>query len=88
MSLPSRGAWIEIFLDAVQRDVEHLSLPSRGAWIEMYQMMDHSRQASQSLPSRGAWIEINYGGAPKPDRRRRSPHGERGLKFSRVFEGG
>ena len=34
MSLPSRGAWIEILDDAVDA-VYMMSLPSRGAWIEI-----------------------------------------------------
>ena len=34
MSLPSRGAWIEIPIDGFQNTV-YRSLPSRGAWIEI-----------------------------------------------------
>ena len=34
MSLPSRGAWIEIRQGAQRYDINQ-SLPSRGAWIEM-----------------------------------------------------
>ena len=33
-SLPSRGAWIEMFYDPCLPSHEE-SLPSRGAWIEM-----------------------------------------------------
>ena len=33
-SLPSRGAWIEIFAPP-NRPENQSSLPSRGAWIEM-----------------------------------------------------
>ena len=33
-SLPSRGAWIEIFVGQVIF-VQEWSLPSRGAWIEI-----------------------------------------------------
>ena len=33
-SLPSRGAWIEIFSAKVKISA-HRSLPSRGAWIEI-----------------------------------------------------
>ena len=34
-SLPVRGAWIEIDLDANTAATEIASLPVRGAWIEM-----------------------------------------------------
>ena len=34
-----------------------------------------------SLPSRGAWIEIQTVDVDKKLRNRRSPRGERGLKF-------
>ena len=57
LSLPSRGAWIEIWWPATPADGGLGSLPSRGAWIEISQ---HSQTSpgSMSLPSRGAWIEI------------------------------
>ena len=57
LSLPSRGAWIEIL--PVRKSVchSHQSLPSRGAWIEMV-MGRPARGPMVSLPSRGAWIEI------------------------------
>ena len=35
-----------------------------------------------SLPPRGAWIEIVAFGGVEAEKPRRSPHGERGLKFS------
>ena len=34
-SLPSRGAWIEIFLKKIAARHYTPSLPSRGAWIEI-----------------------------------------------------
>ena len=34
MSLPVRGAWIEM-LDAAENEEEAASLPVRGAWIEI-----------------------------------------------------
>ena len=40
----------------------------------------------KSLPSRGAWIEISIFMFPLWLMSRRSPHGERGLKF-RVGQG-
>ena len=38
-------------------------------------------QVSKSLPSRGAWIEIRHWDKSSVCRYRRSPHGERGLKY-------
>ena len=56
MSLPVRGAWIEIHVRKI-RQKGMPSLPVRGAWIEIVSISD--RFASrESLPVRGAWIEI------------------------------
>ena len=58
LSLPSRGAWIEISR-AMCKITLHKSLPSRGAWIEMFLVLLLAWLLSyMSLPSRGAWIEI------------------------------
>ena len=57
MSLPVRGAWIEITLILLVVIFE-LSLPVRGAWIEI-QIVDSSIKIFESLPVRGAWIEIS-----------------------------
>ena len=35
-----------------------------------------------SLPTRGAWIEIELSTGAESERTGRSPHGERGLKYS------
>ena len=57
LSLPSRGAWIEMLLRVA--DVSGIeSLPSRGAWIEMIYPYYYKDSTLVSLPSRGAWIEI------------------------------
>ena len=80
-SLPSRGAWIEMGpLLCLVRDGKQASLPSRGAWIEIYNNGE-KYCIVVSLPSRGAWIEIARDPGPVRRRGRRSPHGERGLKF-------
>ena len=55
------------------------SLPARGAWIEIFMLM-YMRKPAKSLPARGAWIEIICSCRHYPVCRRRSPHGERGLK--------
>ena len=79
-SLPTRGAWIEITGTATRPSTKSASLPTRGAWIEIA-LWGRLKMRSRSLPTRGAWIEI---GAVREDVRyyiRRSPHGERGLKY-------
>ena len=79
MSLPMRGAWIEIHFGVVSPD-SRLSLPMRGAWIEI--MLCAWRSWSfLSLPMRGAWIEITPGPFCGHGSARRSPCGERGLKY-------
>ena len=74
-----RGAWIEIVVRQCVR-LALLSLPVRGAWIEI---ASSPRQAgsSVSLPVRGAWIEIPGAAARIKAGDRRSPCGERGLKW-------
>ena len=57
------------------------SLPSRGAWIEIIIHYGHIRTLLMSLPSRGAWIEIQIHLDRRRKHARRSPRGERGLKF-------
>ena len=57
VSLPVRGAWIEISERYVEHGRLHPSLPVRGAWIEI--PCDALNGAPvESLPVRGAWIEI------------------------------
>ena len=58
-----------------------LSLPPRGAWIEMWNGVGTLSTTAMSLPPRGAWIEIMGIYINCLSNARRSPHGERGLKF-------
>ena len=78
MSLPVRGAWIEIAFCPIHHDASR-SLPVRGAWIEIL-IGDMERHLGQSLPVRGAWIEICDKLRSRQRLNRRSPCGERGLK--------
>ena len=83
VSLPVRGAWIEIRRFTARKRTCRPSLPVRGAWIEM------SAPATayiprRSLPVRGAWIEIRRALPRWMTRACRSPCGERGLKFSKY----
>ena len=56
LSLPVRGAWIEILNAKSATDVAW-SLPVRGAWIEILNAKS-ATDVAWSLPVRGAWIEI------------------------------
>ena len=61
MSLPVRGAWIEIYSQVMPDEELTESLPVRGAWIEIFQHKENYR-GRKSLPVRGAWIEMMQGG--------------------------
>ena len=53
MSLPSRGAWIEMALH--QSTMQNCpSLPSRGAWIEIWIKAQALRKKSQVAPLAGS----------------------------------
>ena len=64
-----------------------MSLPVRGAWIEIPIPLEITRKRGVSLPVRGAWIEIGSRGRLLVAGARRSPCGERGLKFH-IGDGG
>ena len=57
VSLPVRGAWIEI-LFRLHLLLVGMSLPVRGAWIEISISATSSKFPPKSLPVRGAWIEM------------------------------
>ena len=57
LSLPVRGAWIEILSAAALSAAALSSLPVRGAWIEIDYTYGETWRC-WSLPVRGAWIEI------------------------------
>ena len=83
MSLPSRGAWIEIFTSFLIR-VKNLSRSPRGERGLKFDSGQKFNLPDLSLPSRGAWIEILWSHKKSITRQRRSPRGERGLKLLRV----
>ena len=60
LSLPVRGAWIEIRCLLNKGYEAPMSLPVRGAWIEILIPVALA-VAVTSLPVRGAWIEIPSG---------------------------
>ena len=57
-----------------------MSLSVRGAWIEISYPAESS-QHLWSLSVRGAWIEIVSSRYKRLPGLRRSPYGERGLKY-------
>ena len=57
LSLPVRGAWIEIATTFPPVEIVP-SLPVRGAWIEMIMGKPLDELEIKSLPVRGAWIEM------------------------------
>ena len=59
VSLPVRGAWVEILLEEATMEVPLLSLPVRGAWVEMLVVGLYYLILPASLPVRGAWVEIS-----------------------------
>ena len=80
-SLPVRGAWVEI-RDAPWRvSAGSASLPVRGAWVEITQKARGFAGQTLSLPVRGAWVEIASLMNGASECGRRSPCGERGLKW-------
>ena len=58
MSLPSRGAWIEIYCQRVFGRLGAQVAPLAGSVDRNVKMDELVPLARVSLPSRGAWIEI------------------------------
>ena len=58
----------------------------RGAWIEIRVIARAMANRASSLPVRGAWIEMILSRFRVALARRRSPCGERGLKFATYWE--
>ena len=79
LSLPVRGAWVEILGKIIHSASPSKSLPVRGAWVEIYVFAVSSKNAA-SLPVRGAWVEICRLNNLTLKLNCRSPCGERGLK--------
>ena len=80
VSLPPRGAWIEIAIPCVEI-ISVKSLPPRGAWIEIAEIEEYNKSDAGRSPhgERGLkylWPRFLVQAYPG-----RSPHGERGLKY-------
>ena len=76
MSLPSRGAWIEI-LAGPECALPITSLPSRGAWIEIHLQAD-GLGGDKVAPLTGSVDRNSLQLIVSPGSTCRSPHGERG----------
>ena len=84
VSLPSRGAWIEIGIEGKAMGALGCGRSPRGERGLKSLCRPCAEKLGQSLPSRGAWIEMAVGWTMGPARCGRSPRGERGLKCRRV----
>ena len=51
MSLPPRGAWIEIMVDSLANIANGGSLPPRGAWIEITKSGFASQKSTVAPPT-------------------------------------
>ena len=79
LSLPSRGAWIEMTDKTQQQRQRKCRSPHGERGLKLCLRAGRST-TPWSLPSRGAWIEILISTGSFVHAGCRSPHGERGLK--------
>ena len=79
MSLPMRGAWIEILSEGSDDYAEASRSPCGERGLK-FKRLRKALSYRKSLPMRGAWIEINGGDGLCLGLVSRSPCGERGLK--------
>ena len=80
MSLPPRGAWIEIQF-RVHQNYFAVSRSPRGERGLKFRPTIMTTNLMTSLPPRGAWIEISCAYSMYSHQPCRSPRGERGLKY-------
>ena len=80
MSLPARGAWIEMWQTAASFR-RRKSLPARGAWIEIHPNRQRPRHRFRRSPRGERGLKSAYIINGYIPRKRRSPRGERGLKY-------
>ena len=86
LSLPSRGAWIEMARYGILGMDGILSLPSRGAWIEIPSIF-LGKEVTKCRSPHGERGLKSGGQSRNCFDSCRSPHGERGLKFCTVHGG-
>ena len=73
------------YIECRWRCLHNPSFPARGAWIEIATVGAFTTGADASFPARGAWIEITRRARLLRSNGSRSPQGERGLKFVRLY---
>ena len=84
-SLPTGGAWIEIFCQGCNKNGCPSSLPTGGAWIEI--QTAQTKKSVQSCRSPQGERGLKFRTVPPGIfQRRRSPQGERGLKCPKSYE--
>ena len=77
LSLPTRGAWIEISISAERAISVGGSLPTRGAWIEIYHPLFHAKHLIVA-PHAGSVDRNQFTMIEALNPTGRSPRGERG----------
>ena len=66
LSLPPRGAWIEILQNSLYASFCRVAPPT-GSVDRNARRTDYSYISTRSLPPRGAWIEISAPGPARHD---------------------
>ena len=82
MSLPMRGAWIEIQSQSRHRDRQNRRSPCGGRGLKYIRSVSISNGFLVAPHAGGAWIEMNIAGCPGLTAWS-LPMRERGLKFQR-----
>ena len=85
LSLPSREAWIEIFLNH-QKIVPPICRFPRGKRGLKFCVFLCAVPSLASLPSREAWIEMTMPTIITPSTSGRFPRGKRGLKLEEMYD--
>ena len=84
LSLPARGAWIEIAAGRAADNAAQRRSPHGERGLK-WKLDGDCRTLAGSLPARGAWIEMCRTQGLNSALCRRSPHGERGLKYDKYL---
>ena len=83
LSLPVRGAWVEMEIRSLRRSVLESRSPCGERGLKYRDEAAQGRDG-MSLPVRGAWVEIQSQASYAASQEGRSPCGERGLKCHKL----
>ena len=61
LSLPVRGAWVEIACRVNRACTATMSLPVRGAWVEIGRMISESTSSAGRSPCGERGLKYDYG---------------------------